>query len=94
MSVTRINRFTAAEGMAAELHEALRGIVPLVQASEGCLSCRLMRNTDDAREFVILEEWASAEAHRASLESVPPETFATVMTLLAGRPEGAYYAGE
>ncbi|MFB4204444.1 hypothetical protein KBTX_00724 [wastewater metagenome] len=84
MSVTRINRFTSEEGMAADLHEGLRAIVPLVEASGGCLSSRLMRNTDFAREFGIQEERASVEAHRASLERVPPETVAIVMPPLAG----------
>jgi hypothetical protein len=39
MSVTRINKFEAKEGVAISLHEFLMSIVPLIEQSQGCESC-------------------------------------------------------
>ena len=51
MSVTRINKFEAKEGMATGLHEFLISIVPLVEQSRGCASCQVLQNQESRNEF-------------------------------------------
>lgn len=52
MSVTRINKFEAKDGMADNLHAFLASIVPLIKQSQGCESCQLLRNQENANELV------------------------------------------
>ena len=92
MSVTRINKFEAKESMAADLHEFLKSIVPLIEQSQGCVSCQVLKNQEDQNEFVVIEVWSSISAHQASVKSIPPEKIGTVMPLLASPPSGSYYA--
>ena len=92
MSVTRINRFTAADGMAGSLRDFLTSIVPLIERAAGCEGCQLLQSHEDPNEFVVLEVWTSVEAHQASVRGIPPETISTVMPLLAAPPSGGYYA--
>jgi len=91
VSVTRINRFESKPGMAANLHAFLRSIMPQIEQSAGCKSCRLLHNRELENEFVIIEVWDSVSAHQASVKNISPEKFGAVMSLLAGPPSGAYY---
>ena len=91
MSITRINRFQAKQGMVEELHAFLQSIISMVLQAPGCESCKLLRNQEDAHELVIIEEWASVAAHQAAAKNIPPEKIAAVMPMLANPPSGAYY---
>ncbi len=91
MSVTRISNFEARAGMADKLHAFLLSIMPAIKGSAGCEALQLLRNQQNMQAFVVIETWASVEAHRASLKSVPPEQLGEAMLLLAGPPSGAYY---
>lgn len=92
MSVTRINKFEAKEGMATCLHEFLMSIVPLIEQSQGCASCQVLQNQENQNEFVVIEVWGSVSAHQASVKNIPPEKIGVVMPLLASPPSGSYYA--
>ncbi len=92
MSITRISEFQAKDGQAQGLREFLNSIVPTIEASEGCLSCRLLQDQDDERRFVVIELWDSIEAHKASVKEIPPEQLEQIMQLLASPPQGRYYA--
>jgi heme oxygenase (mycobilin-producing) len=92
MSVTRINKFEAKEGMAISRHEFLVSIVPLVEQSQGCASCRVLQNQENQNEFVVIEIWNSISAHQASTKNIPPEKIGVVMPLLASPPSGSYYS--
>ena len=91
MSVTRIGEFRAKEFQDEALYGFLQSIIPLIEASEGCNSCLLLRNAEDARKFVIIEFWDSIEEHKASVKNIPPEMFQNALNLLANPPTGAYY---
>lgn len=75
MSTTRINTFHAKDGMANNLREFLISIIPIIEQSQGCESCRLLQGQDDANEFVVIEVWASVAAHQASVKNIPPENW-------------------
>jgi len=55
------------------------------------VSRQLLQAEDDPTQLVVIEVWGSAEAHRAALKNVPPETFTETMQLLATPPLGRNY---
>lgn len=91
MSITRISEFRARADKAGELGEFLASLVPTISSLDGCRSCRLLRSDDDPMKFVMVEEWESIEQHKASVKNIPPEQFASVMTMLEGMPKGEYF---
>ncbi|MEX0300227.1 MAG: putative quinol monooxygenase [Kordiimonas sp.] len=91
MAIIRINNFEAKVGDGDALFEKIKALVPMISEFEGCTSCQAVRGQENTNQIVIIEGWETIEAHKASLASVPPETFAPVMALLAGPPDGAYY---
>jgi quinol monooxygenase YgiN len=92
VSVTRINEFRVKDGQSKRVGDFLSSIVSVIEASEGCRSCRLMQDLDDERSFVIIELWESVEAHRASAKDIPPEQLEDIMQVLASSPQGRYFA--
>jgi quinol monooxygenase YgiN len=90
VSVTRINEFRAKDGQAQGLRDFLASIVPTIEASDGCRSCRLLQDLDDETMFVVVEVWDSVEAHKASVEGITPEQLEEVTRLLAGPAQGRY----
>jgi quinol monooxygenase YgiN len=91
MSITRINEFRAKDGSADALRSFLARLIPTITAIAGCQSCQLLQQHDEPTRFIVLEVWESIAAHQASVKDIPPESLAEVMTLLDGRPVGAYY---
>lgn len=91
MSVIRINKFEAKEGMASGLHDFLMLIVPLVEQSQGCMSCQVLQNQENRNEFVVIEAWDSVGAHQASTKNIPPEKICVLMSNLANPPSGSYF---
>ena len=41
---------------------------------------------------MVIELWDSVEAHKASAKDIPPEQLEEIMQLLAGPPQGRYFA--
>ncbi|WP_019142352.1 putative quinol monooxygenase [Noviherbaspirillum massiliense] len=91
MSIMRINEFRAHEGGGDTLRERLRSFVPMIEASDGCLACHLLQSEKNPAHIVLVEVWDSADAHKASLQNLPPEPFKEAMKLLAVPPTGEYY---
>ena len=91
MSITRINEFQAREGRGDNLRNLIRSFVPMIESSDGCLSCQLLQSREDPSRVVVIEVWDSIEAHQASMKNIPPEALQEAMQLLAGPPKGAYY---
>lgn len=91
MSVTRINKFEAKEGMATNLHEFLRSIVLRIEQSHDCRSCQILQNQESRNEFVVIDVWDSVPSHQASAKNIPSEKIGVVMPMLANPPSGSYY---
>ena len=91
MSITRITEFQARPGTIEALCEFLESILPGISASEGNQSTRLLQGHDDSTRFLVVEEWASIDAHQASVKNITPSSLARVMELLAGPPRGDYF---
>lgn len=91
MALVRINNFRAPDGRGDELAALIGSMVPTILASDGCLSCRLLRGRDDDAHVVVVEEWESADHHTASLKNIPPEVMQKAMPLLAEPPTGTFF---
>lgn len=90
MRVTRINEFEALVDHAEGLEALLLDIQAFIEDSAGCLGCRVLRDVQEARRFVILEVWEDRTSHRASLATAPREKFEEIMVMLAAPPFGSY----
>ncbi len=91
MSIKRITEFQAQETKGDELFEVLKSIVSFITSSEGCISCELLRNTDNPLMFVVLEEWDRIDSHKESVQSFPAQEMQAAMNLLGAPPSGNYY---
>lgn len=91
MSITRINEFQAAEGKSEELFTFLTSLMLFISSSDGCESCEVLQNNDDAALFVVIEKWGSKNSHKQSLEQYPKEKMAAAMSLIGSPPKGSFY---
>lgn len=91
MAITRINTFEAKNGSEAKLFEFLRSLISTIQSSPGCISCRLLRSTENAAHLAIIEEWDSIEHHQEAAKVIPPEKLREAIAMFARPPSGTYY---
>jgi quinol monooxygenase YgiN len=89
--ITRINQFEANEEDEEKLFEFLQSVISIIEKSPGCVSCRLLRSTDDPGHLAIIEEWECIEDHQNAARVIPPEKMTQAMALLAKPPSGKYY---
>ncbi len=91
MVITRINQFEAKQDFEEKLFEFLRSVISVVKRSPGCISCRLLRSTDNPAHLAIIEEWESIEAHQSAAKAIPPEKLNEAMAMFDRPPSGTYY---
>ena len=92
MTILRIGEIQAREGQGDALLEHLEAFfIPGIESAQGWISYQILRNQDDPTRIMIIELWESAEAHRASAISIPPEVVQKVRDLVAGPVSGGYY---
>jgi quinol monooxygenase YgiN len=93
MSVAQINRLQAAHGKASGLLARLQRARDVALTAEGCESYDVYQGKDDPDQFVMVEGWTSVEAQQAHFEKNVKASGAleSVMTLLSGPPEQAYF---
>jgi quinol monooxygenase YgiN len=89
--ITRINQFEAKKDLEEKLLEFLRSVISIIEESPGCLSCKLLRSTDNPAHLAIIEEWESIEDHQNAAKLIPPEKMSEAMALFAEPPSGTYY---
>lgn len=66
-------------------------VAPAVRGSEGCQGYQLLQSQSDPTRFVGIEIWTSAEAHRAAVKNISPDSISRFRQLVAGPPSGEYY---
>ena len=77
-SLRVVARITARPGRKDEVRELLRALVGPTRREPGCVSYELLHNQEDPSDFTFIEEWTSAAALDAHLnsphiQSLPPE---------------------
>jgi quinol monooxygenase YgiN len=96
MSVTVIYEFLAARSRASELLELLRQVRDFGRTVEHCESFDIYQADTDPHRLVMIETWASADAHQEHFEKNVQATgvLDQAIALMAKQPEtsGAYFA--
>ena len=91
MAVIRISHFEAKRDTAQQLNAFMKDVVRKVQTLPGCHSVQLLRSTEDPRQFAIVEEWDSIEAHQKAATAIPADQLVRAQQLVARPPVGGYY---
>lgn len=91
MAITRINQFEAKASQEEKLYSFLQSVISIIEACPGCISCKLLRSTENSACLAIIEEWESIEAHRSAARAIPPEKLTEATELFAKPPSGMYY---
>lgn len=92
MSITFIGYSQAKPEEVESLRHFLLSVVqPAVRGSEGNESCQMWQSQDDPTQFVVMEVWASVEAHRASIKNITQEEINEYMKLVGAPPRGGYH---
>jgi quinol monooxygenase YgiN len=91
MTITRINQFEAKAAAEEKLYAFLQSVISIITACPGCISCRLLRSTENPACLAIIEEWDSIESHKSAAHAIPREKMAEAATLFAKSPSGMYY---
>ena len=69
MAYTVIAKWTARAGEEERVLDFIRGLAPPSREEPGCLVYRVTRDAEDARVFLLYEEYADEAAYRAHGES-------------------------
>ena len=91
MTITRINQFEAKISLEKKLYAFLQSVISVIEACPGCVSCKLLRSTENPACLAIIEEWESIEAHQRAASAIPPAKLAEASALFAKPPSGMYY---
>src|SRR5712671_7746720 len=91
MTITRINQFEAKTALEERLFAFLHSVISVITACPGCISCKLLRSTENPACFAIIEEWDSIESHQNAASAIPPAKLAEAAALFAKPPSGMYY---
>lgn len=91
MSIYRIGETQSKPETIEALRDFLFSIMPGIKESQGCESVQLYQSQDDPTKFTMIEVWNSVDAHRASVQTIPPDLIAQIRPLLAAAPSGGYF---
>jgi quinol monooxygenase YgiN len=91
MSITRINQFEAKPDCEEKLHTFLQSVIAVILTCPGCLSCKLLRSTENPACLAIIEEWDNIASHQKAASAIPKEKLAEAGLLFAKPPSGMYY---
>ncbi len=69
MSLIIVAQIRAADGKAEALEEALRALIPLTVAEDGCETYALHRSIEDPALFHFHEVWRDAAAWQAHMDA-------------------------
>jgi heme oxygenase (mycobilin-producing) len=69
----------------------LKVSIPKLEASQGCLTCRVLQHQEERGRLVVLEEWIIEEEHEAAVKIISRAVFLETMKLLAEPPYGESY---
>lgn len=91
MTIARLYIMHAKESRDAELETALRALAAAVVGFDGSEGAEVLRDAGNERRFVLIEKWASIEAHEATKEHFKKLPMGALMEALDGPPDGSYY---
>ncbi len=72
---------------AAALHAALNDLSAKIAVVDGVIKVDLYRDAQKPYQFLLVEQWQSEEAHKASSAVLGKDAFKPIMALLSVPPE-------
>ena len=87
MSYVRHYLMIAQDGAETALAEALKALQEKVLPLDGCEDVLLLRDLDKQGQFVFIERWVTADAHKAGGAVLGKAALAPVMAVLAQPPQ-------
>jgi heme oxygenase (mycobilin-producing) len=91
MGWTRVNEFVASEGCEEELTTALTEVTEYLRNQAGCEGAQLLISDEDEARLLVIERWASKEAHHQALVRFPKEKMAAARQWIAKPPHGEFF---
>jgi quinol monooxygenase YgiN len=90
MTVFRHYKMNALVGHGDILRKVLVDLVAQIRPVPGCLGIEVFRDPAIAENFILIEKWASVEAHKKSHEFLPGDCLSPLKDVLRQKPEGIY----
>lgn len=87
MSKILVYRLTPKAGERAALVREMQALGRALSDVPGAMGSELLVALDSAGPVLLIERWASEEAHAASSGSLPPGIFKTIMQYVEGKPD-------
>jgi quinol monooxygenase YgiN len=82
----------AKEGKIEELLEFGKGVRADISAAEGATSFRLLRDMQNPRKVLFVEEWESRDAHERHMKKIfDSGVLDEALPIMEGKPQGSYY---
>lgn len=78
----RFYSMTAKKGEEAALIDAISALSSLVRALEGCTGVQFLSDVREEGRFYLLEEWISADAHKAAAKTLSAEDVAPMIAAI------------
>ena len=91
MTVTRITEYQTKEGGGNQFKALLTSLLPIVTFANGNQSYKILQNVDNPTRIIVVEVWASKEAHQEAAKKTPVDVLEQSRKLLVKRPTGEYY---
>jgi quinol monooxygenase YgiN len=89
MTVARIYTLETSAGREQNLRNALTGLAETILGLPGCGGVELLQDAAKPHRFTFIEKWVSFESHKIASSMLPKDAFASVMQLLASKPESS-----
>ena len=90
--LTVLINFSVPAENTAQLVELLRNALPKIRSVDGCSGATLLTDSEREDHVMLVEQWASVDAHQAHVAALQEEgMFDTVVELAGGPPTWTYH---
>jgi quinol monooxygenase YgiN len=90
MTVWRHYVISAAPGKEDAMVDALKLLASKVRPLAGCEGIEWGRDAENPADFVFIEAWTSADAHKAASSQLTKDDFGPMVAALGAPPAGRY----
>lgn len=91
MTIARHYILHAAAGQESGLESTLKKLADIVSGMPGSHGVELMRDGENAARFILIEKWASLDAHKSAVAAFPKDISGAMKAALDRPLEGAYF---
>lgn len=91
MSVTRFYDVKAKTGRGDTMRQVLVDLAVAAGAADGCEGIDVLADRADADRFLLVERWASEEAHGTAVKALPADLIQSLIGESAAPLAGSYF---